>query len=162
MRVSSQPSPVQITMDQKQLENVEYFSYLGIMITKSARCTGSLTFRIATAKAAFKRKQNLCTSKFDLNWRKKVVKMPKVEHSFVWCWNLDIMENRSEIPGKFWNVVMEKDGEDQLHRSYKKWESIRKSQGGEEYPTDSKKMEGRLTGLQLVYIYLRHTQQLIL
>jgi hypothetical protein len=35
MRISWQPSPVQIT-DQKQLENVEY---LGSMITNTARCT---------------------------------------------------------------------------------------------------------------------------
>ena len=27
----------------------------------------------------------------------------------------------SEIPGKFWNVVLEKDGEDQLDRSCEKW-----------------------------------------
>jgi hypothetical protein len=32
MRLSGQPSPVQITIDQKQLENVEYFNYLGTMI----------------------------------------------------------------------------------------------------------------------------------
>jgi hypothetical protein len=54
-------------MDQKQLENVEYFSYLGSMTTNSARRTEALTFRIAITKAAFKKKQNLCTSKFDLN-----------------------------------------------------------------------------------------------
>jgi hypothetical protein len=54
-------------MDQKQLENVEYFSYLGSMMTYSARCTEALTFRIVTTKAAFKKKQNLCTRKFDLN-----------------------------------------------------------------------------------------------
>jgi hypothetical protein len=32
MRISSQPSPVKIMIDQKQLENVEYFRYLGSMI----------------------------------------------------------------------------------------------------------------------------------
>jgi hypothetical protein len=29
MRISRQPSPMKIMIDQKQLENVEYFSYLG-------------------------------------------------------------------------------------------------------------------------------------
>ena len=29
MRISRQPSPVTILVDQKQLENVEYFKYLG-------------------------------------------------------------------------------------------------------------------------------------
>jgi hypothetical protein len=32
MRISRQPSPVTIMVDQKQLENVEYFKYLGILI----------------------------------------------------------------------------------------------------------------------------------
>ena len=43
---------------------------------------------------------------------------------FAWCWNLDAPGNRSETPGKFWNVVLEKDGEDQLDRSCEKWRSV--------------------------------------
>jgi hypothetical protein len=39
MRISRQPSPINIRTDQKQLENVEYFSYLGSMGTNDARCT---------------------------------------------------------------------------------------------------------------------------
>ena len=50
-------------------------------------------------------------------------KMLHLEHGFVWCWNLDASGSRSEIPGKFWNVVLEKDGEDQLDRSCEKWRS---------------------------------------
>jgi hypothetical protein len=38
----------------------------------------------------------------------------QLEHRFVWCWNLDSSGSRTEITGKFWNVVLEKDGEDQL------------------------------------------------
>ena len=40
--------------------------------------------------------------------------MLHLEHGFVWCWNLDASSSRSEIPGKFWNVVLEKDGEDHV------------------------------------------------
>jgi hypothetical protein len=58
-----------------------------------------------------------------------------LEHSFVWCWNMDTSESRSEISRKFWNVVLEKDGEDQSGRSCEKWRSITYSQGGEEYRT---------------------------
>jgi len=46
------------------------------------------------------------------------------ERSFIWCWNLDASGTRSETSGKFWNVVLEKDGEDQLDRSSGKWGSI--------------------------------------
>ena len=44
-----------------------------------------------------------------------------LEHSFIWCWNWDASGSRLEPPGKFWNVVLEKDGEDQLDRSCEKW-----------------------------------------
>ena len=37
---------------------------------------------------------------------------------------LDAPSNRSETPGKFRNVVLEKDGEDQLDRSCEKWRSV--------------------------------------
>jgi hypothetical protein len=56
-------------IDQKQLENVEYFSYLGSMITNDARCTREIKSRIAIAKAAFNKKKKLFTSKLDLNLR---------------------------------------------------------------------------------------------
>jgi hypothetical protein len=39
MRISRQPFPVKIVIDQKQLENVEYFKYLGRILTNDGRCT---------------------------------------------------------------------------------------------------------------------------
>ena len=39
MRISTQPSPLQFMVHQKQLKNVEYFNYLGSVITNDARCT---------------------------------------------------------------------------------------------------------------------------
>ena len=47
-----------------------------------------------------------------------------LEHGFVWCWNLVTSGSKSETPGKFLNVVLEKDGEDQLDRSCEKWRSV--------------------------------------
>jgi hypothetical protein len=38
---------------EKQLENVEYFNYLGSMITNDSRCTREMKSRIFMAKAAF-------------------------------------------------------------------------------------------------------------
>jgi hypothetical protein len=74
MRLSRQPSPIKIMIDQKQLLNVEYFNYFGSMITNDARCTCEIKSRIAMAKAAFKKKKNLFTSKLNLNLRKKLIK----------------------------------------------------------------------------------------
>jgi hypothetical protein len=106
MRISREPSPIKIRIDQNQLENVEYFSYLGGMITNDARCTHEIKSRIAMAKAAFDKKKTLLTSKLDLNLRKKPVNcyswsialygaetwtLQKVDHKYLesfemWCW----------------------------------------------------------------------------
>jgi hypothetical protein len=76
MRISRQPYPSQIMMDQKLLENVEYFNYLSRMITNDARFTREIKSRIAMAKAAFKKKKKKTpfTNKLDLNLRKNIVK----------------------------------------------------------------------------------------
>jgi hypothetical protein len=82
MRISRKPSPVQIMIDQKQLENVEYFDYLDSMITNDTRCTCEIECRIATAKAAFNKKQSFLNSKWD---EEEISKMLYLEQSFVWC-----------------------------------------------------------------------------
>jgi hypothetical protein len=55
-------------IDQKQLENVESFKYLGSMLTNDGRCTWEIKSRIAMEKAAFNKKRALfyiCISKMD-------------------------------------------------------------------------------------------------
>ncbi|PNF29424.1 hypothetical protein B7P43_G06842 [Cryptotermes secundus] len=74
MKISRQPTPVTIKIDQKQLENVKCFKYLGSLLTDDGRCTSEIKSRIAMAKAAFSKKKYLFTSKLDLNLRKKLVK----------------------------------------------------------------------------------------
>jgi hypothetical protein len=71
MRISRQPTPVTIKIDQKQMENMKY---LGSLLTDDGRCTCETNSRIAMAKAAFNKKKNLFTSKLDLDLRKKLVK----------------------------------------------------------------------------------------
>jgi len=92
------------------------------------------------AKAAFSKKKTLFTNKLDSNLGTSC-KVLHLEHTFVLCWNLDILESRSEIPGKFCNVLFDKDGEDQLHRSCEKWRSVTKSRGRHDFPTDNTKKE---------------------
>jgi len=73
MRISRQPFPVKIMIDQKQIENVESFKYLGSILTNDGRCTCEIQW-IAMAKAAFNKKRALVTSTLDLELRKKLVK----------------------------------------------------------------------------------------
>jgi len=124
MRISKQPWPVKIMIDQKQLENVESFKSLGSILTNDGRCTCEIKCRIAMAKAALNKKRTLFTSTLDLELRKKLAsEVLHLEHSFIWCWNLDALGSRSETPGKFRNVVLEEDEKDQLDWSCEKWRS---------------------------------------
>jgi len=61
-------------VDQKQLENVEPFKYLGSILRNDERCTCEIKYRIAMAKGAFNKKRTLFTSTLDLELRKKLVK----------------------------------------------------------------------------------------
>ena len=45
-----------------------------------------------------------------LKFKEETSEVLHLEYSFEWCWKLDTSESKSEMPGKFWNVVMEKDG----------------------------------------------------
>jgi len=74
MRISRQPFPVKIMINQKQLENVESFKYLGSILTNDGRRTCEIKCRIAMAKAAFNKKRTLFTNTLDLELRKKLVK----------------------------------------------------------------------------------------
>jgi hypothetical protein len=93
-------------IDQKQLENVDYFKYLGSLLTNDGRSTCEIKSRIAMAKAAFNKKVALFTSKMDLELRKKLVKcyiwsialygaetwtlqavvQKRLESFEMWCW----------------------------------------------------------------------------
>jgi hypothetical protein len=79
---------------------------------------------------------------YKFKFKEETSKVLHLEHSFVWCWNVDTSESGSEVSRKFWNVVLEKNGEDQLDRSCEKLRSIAQSQGGEEYPTYNKMKKG--------------------
>jgi len=77
------------------------------------------------AKEAFSKKKALFTSKF----KEETSTVLHLDHRFIWCWNLDTAESSLDIPGKFWNMVLERDGEDQLDGSCEKWSITRKGGG---------------------------------
>jgi len=71
--ISKQPSAVQRMMDEEQLENVDYFNYLGSTVTNDGRCTYEIKFRISRTKAAFNKKRALLARKLDVNLRNILV-----------------------------------------------------------------------------------------
>jgi hypothetical protein len=58
------------SVNQKQLENVEYFNYLVSMMTNDARRIHAIKSRISMAKEAVHSKKILLTRNLDLNSRK--------------------------------------------------------------------------------------------
>jgi hypothetical protein len=56
IRISRQSFPVKLMINQKQLENVESFKYLGSILTNDGRCTCEIKTRTAMAKAALTRR----------------------------------------------------------------------------------------------------------
>jgi len=103
MKISRQPFPVQIVIDQKRQENAEYFNSLGSMITYDARCTREIKSRIAMVKkgGAFNMKNNISSSKLGLNLRKRLMKCYIWSVGLCGAENMGSWECRSEIPGKF-------------------------------------------------------------
>ena len=60
------------------------------------------------AQAAFNRKKTFFTSKLDLSLRKKLVKCYIWSIALCGAGTWDALESRSEIPERFWNLVLEK------------------------------------------------------
>ena len=120
MRISRQPFPVKIMIDQKQLENVESFKYLGSILTNDGRCTCELKCRTAMAKAAFNKKKALFTSTLDLELRKKLVKcyIGSIALNGAEPSTLRAVDQKHLESFEMW--VLEKDGKDQLDRACEK------------------------------------------
>ena len=53
-----------------------------------------------------------------------------------------LQKSRSQMPWKIWNVVLDRDEEDQFDWLCQKWKSIMYHQGRIEYPTYNKAKEG--------------------
>jgi hypothetical protein len=77
-------------IEQKQLESVESFKYLGSILTNDGTCSCKIKCRIAMAKAAFTKKRALFTNTLDLELKKKIVKC--------YVWSIALY-GRSETPG---------------------------------------------------------------
>jgi hypothetical protein len=93
-------------LDEKQLENVEFFRYLGSTLTNDGKCTCKIKSRIDMAKAAFTKTRVFFTSKmnFELmkkpakrytwvitlhcaeNWTLRAVDQKRLERFEMWCW----------------------------------------------------------------------------
>ena len=82
MRISRQPSPITITIDQKQLENVKCFKYLGSMLTGDGRCACEIKSRIAMAK----QEEEFFYQQIGLKFEEETSEVLRLElYGAVWC-----------------------------------------------------------------------------
>ena len=99
---------------------MEYLNYFGSMLTSDATRKREIKPKIAIAQAALNRKKTLFTRILDLNLRKKLVKC------YIWStalcgaetWKLRKVDYK--YLESFKRTVPEKDGKDQLDRSYER------------------------------------------
>jgi hypothetical protein len=86
------------------VENLEYFNYLGGMITDEARCTREIKCSIPMAKAAFNRKKTVFTSRLYLNLTKKLVKCCtwSIELYCSETWTLSKLEQKYLESSEMW------------------------------------------------------------
>ena len=95
---------------EKQLENVEYLKYLGSLIRSDARFNRENKFRIFMATAVLNQKktfffyQQIWLHKF----KEETIQFLDFVPNFLWSWNRDTSKIGLEIPGKFWNMALEK------------------------------------------------------
>ena len=83
------------------------------MITNDASCTREIKSRIITLQSSIQQEEGTFHQQNGHKFQEETIPVLHLEHSFVWCWKLDTSEDRAEIPSKFWNVVLEKDEENQ-------------------------------------------------
>ena len=84
MRILREAFPVQNVADQKDLDNVGYFNYLGCMITNDARCIRKIRPKIVTGKAAFNNKKTF-HQQTELKFKQETSEVLHLEHRTVWC-----------------------------------------------------------------------------
>jgi len=128
-------SSIITVIDQKQLENVESFQYLGSILTNDGRYTCEIKCRIAMAKAAFNKKRALITSTLDLKFRKKQAKC------YIWSialygaeiWTLRTVDQKQLESFEMWcwRRVEKISWTDHVRNE----EVLLTRQGAEEYPT---------------------------
>jgi hypothetical protein len=80
------------------------------------RRTREIKYQDCHCKRSIQKEEDSFHQQTGLKFKEQISEMLYLEHSVVLCWKLDTSEIRSEILGKFSNVVLEKNEKDQLDR----------------------------------------------
>jgi hypothetical protein len=72
-------------IDQKQLEYVEYFNYLGNLMTNDARCTREIKSRSVMTKSSIQQEGDSFHQQIGLKFKEETSKMLHLVQRFIWC-----------------------------------------------------------------------------
>ena len=79
-------------------QNLNYL--ISLITTNDARCICGIKSRIAIANAVFSKKKGSFHHQTGRKFTASTTAVSHLEHSFVWCWNLDTSGSKSETPLK--------------------------------------------------------------
>ena len=74
MVIASEGKTVSTYIDDKKVEAVSKFKYLGSWITTDGRCEVDIKVRIPMAKEAFNKRKELRTRRMRLDLKKRIIK----------------------------------------------------------------------------------------
>ena len=83
VRISREPSPVEVVLDQKQLENVDYFNYLGSMMMNDEWLTWEFKSRI-TMKSSIWQEEDSFHQKTGLKFKEETSEVLRLKLCIVW------------------------------------------------------------------------------
>jgi hypothetical protein len=86
-------------INEKQLVNVEYFKYLDSVIKMMQEVYMKLNSGFPW-QSSIQQEHGSFHQQIGLKFQEETIRVLHLDHSFVWCRNVDSLESRSEILGK--------------------------------------------------------------
>ena len=100
------PSTVRGT--SKTLGEYGIFQIIGLHDNKWYKMYAWNSIQDCHGKSSIQQEEDSFHQKIGLQFKEGTSKLPHLKHNFFWCWNFNISDSRLEMPGKIWNVVLER------------------------------------------------------
>jgi hypothetical protein len=94
------------------------------MLTNDGIFTCEIKSSIVMANAAFNKWEGSIYKQNKVGNEEETRKLLYLLYSSLCCWYMDASDSRSETPVKFWNVVLDDDGEDHFEWACDEWRTI--------------------------------------
>ena len=134
-------SKLRIRVNGKELESVTQLCYLGIIVTEDSKSECEVWRRIALAKEAFNKKEDLMCGSLSLQLKKMHSQSICMEYSIVWKWDMDTAKEWHKKDWSIWNVDLASPVAYILDGAQKEWWSAKNSWNKKENHGDTEDVE---------------------